>query len=169
MAYSEFISLTDSEIVENAVDQFLSESRVDGDVVSHEWLQTYLKIPTPETVAEAKTVQWLTLRRVDEFRDILLYKYKIALDNIHGIGYRLVPPSQQAEFAIHKAVKHIKKGIGDAIELLEHTRMDELELDQKKRHIDAQVKMIGLESLMNREQRDAFNIFENNKRLEKSA
>lgn len=164
----DFDELTSSEIVESAVKQFLSENRVAGDVISHEWLQMYLQIPTPKTVAEAKEVQWITLKRVDEFRDVLLYTHKIAMENIYKVGYRLVPPSEQAEYAVRKAARHIKKGIDDAIDLLDNTRMDELELDHKKRHIDAHVKMMGLQSLMDKEKREVFTLF-NKQQIKKSA
>lgn len=150
----------ESLILESAVSQFLSESFAYGDVVSHLWLEVYLEIPKPETLSDAQRTRFLMLSRVEDFKRLLLEEHKLALESVRGEGYRIVPPKDQAAFAVTEAARLIQKGIDRGLVLLQHARLGEMNDDARKRHIDAHIKMSGLQSLTQRERRDVFALFD---------
>src|SRR5690554_5230956 len=81
--------------IADAIESFFREDFQDGDLVSWDWLTYHLHI-TPKAQAEN---QFLMLERVDDFRNELLKEHLIALQNVRGKGYRIVPPAEQAEYA----------------------------------------------------------------------
>lgn len=146
-------------VIETAVSLFLQEEFKDGDVVSHEWLKTYLEIPDPESLDQVQRIQFLLLSRVEEFKKSLLEDHKIALESVRGIGYRIVPPNEQAAFAVTEAAKQIQKGIERGLSVLCHARLNEMDAESHKRHIDAQTRMSGLKLIVSQERRDVFSLF----------
>lgn len=152
-------------IADSAVSQFLSESFNYGDTISHEWLKVYLEIPEPETLSDVQRVQFLLLSRVEDFKRQLLEEHRLALESVRGVGYRIVPPNDQAAFAVTEAAKLIQKGIEKGMELLEHARHDEMDESARKRHVDAHIKMAGLQQIATQKRRSVFALFDENKKL----
>lgn len=150
--------------LQNAIDQFIADDKKDGDVITHDWLSWALEIPEPKTVDEARSVGFLRLDRVEEFRHYLLTERKIALQNVRGYGYRIVPPNEQAHLGVSIAVHGIRKGLDEANKYLENTRIESLTSDEAKTHTDAQIKISGLRSLMRRQKKDVLALFDQNKK-----
>lgn len=143
----------------HAIDRFDADSREDGDMLTHEWIKWALDVPEPQTLDEAESAQWLLLQRLDAFRDWLLYDRKIALQNIRGAGYRIVPPSEQAQVAAEQAMKLIKKGLDHGDKLMTNTRTDQLTSEERKRHTDAHLRLCGIKDMVRRQKRDVFKLF----------
>lgn len=141
--------------VEEAVKAYFERQYKDGDLVSHDWLLYVLKLRQPRTREDGL----LLLDRMDAFRKALLEDHCIALENVRGKGYRVVPPAEQAEYAARTAAAHISKGLRKSGQLLEHTRVDELSERERQRHTDTEVRMAGLRSLISRGKRDVFKLF----------
>ena len=131
----------------------------DGDILTHDWLQWALDIPEPATVAEAQETQWLTLQRVDAFRDYLLVNRSIALQSVRGQGSWIVPPSEQARVAAHEAMKQVRKGLERGDKLLTHARLSEMDSAAQRRHTDTQVRLSGIGQLMKRQKKDLLTLF----------
>lgn len=154
-------------ITDSAVAQFLAEEFKYGDVISHEWLKTYLKIPSPKELSDVQRVQFLLLSRVEDFKRLLLEEHKLALESVRGTGYRIVPPNDQAAFAVTEAAKLIQKGIDKGLELLEFARQDEMDETARKRHIDAHIKMASLQQIAAKKRQSVFALFDESKQAER--
>lgn len=138
---------------QDAIDRLEADGFGDGDMLSHDWIRFALDFNPQEHN------DFVLLERMDSFRKALLEEYKIALQNVRGEGYRIVPPSQQAEFAAREASRYIEKGMNKADALLTHTRRDQLTQDEAKRHTDTEVRIAGLRGVMNKGKRDVFALF----------
>lgn len=138
-----------------AVEQFFAEGFRDGDVVSRDWLKWALDI-TDQALREN---EFLLLERMEAFKSALLLDHKIALQNVKGRGYRVVPPAEQARFAAEEASRHFDKGLRKAERLLSNTRRGALSTDEARRHTDTEVRMAGLRGMINKGNRDVFALF----------
>ena len=142
-----------------AISAFDKDARKDGDLLTHEWIKWALDIPAPVNMEQATEQQWLLLTRLDAFRDYLLVDRKIALQNVRGEGYRIVPPSEQAQVAAEQAMKLVKKGLDHGDKLMTHTRTNELSTDEQKRHTDAHLRLCGIKDMVRRQKKDVFRLF----------
>ena len=141
--------------------EFKNEGFKDGDLISHDWLHYALEINS----AEAAKEPFLILERVESFKNELLTSQHIALQNVRGKGYRIVPASEQARFAAEQAAHYISKGLIKAQTLLDHTRKDNLTTAELKRHTDTEVRMSALAGMIAKGRRDVFEIFDPVKRI----
>ena len=139
-----------------AVDQFISEDFKDGDLVSHDWLHMALDINDKAIKDNA----FVVVERMESLKAILLDGYQIALQNVRGKGYRLVPPHEQARYAADEASRYMAKGLKKADSLLTHTRQDALTTDERKRHTDTQVRIAALSGMISKGKRDVFKLFD---------
>ena len=132
----------------HALAEYDSTGFQDGQILTKDWLLFALEVPS----AEAQTFTFFN--KFEAFRKHLLLERKIALDNVWGHGYRIVPPNEQAEVAATTALNGIRRGLNRANVLMENTRLDQLTNEEKSRHLDTQVKLSGLKSLLNRQKKD---------------
>jgi hypothetical protein len=141
--------------VKDAVDLFFKDGKRDGDLLSHDWILFALDMRTPETREE----QFELLERMDAFRTALLREHCIALQNVRGEGYRIVPPGEQAEYAARLAESYFRKGARKGGELLKNIRRDQLTHAEARRHTDCEVKMAALSGMVSKGARDIFSLF----------
>ena len=149
----------ESQVIEQAIDLFLAENFNNNDIVTHEFLKFILKVPEPQHLDQVQAIQFMLLSRVEEFKKCLLEDHHIALASIRGIGYCIVPPDEQALFAITEAAHYIRKGLRTGMNLLEYARIEEMTETARKRHLDTQIKMTGLHTIVTKERRDIFALF----------
>lgn len=145
--------------LQRAVDLFDTDNIKDGDLISREWICHALDIPPIRSIDDAERIQWMTLARVEAFKEYLLTERKIALRTARGQGYIVVPPHEQAEFAAREAMGMVQKGLQKGARIMEHTRIDSLTDDQKRRHTDAELRMSGLGQMIKRQRKDVFKLF----------
>jgi hypothetical protein len=142
-----------------AITAYDKDGRADGDLLTHQWIKWALDIPEPSTLDQATELQWVLLTRLDAFRDYMLMKRKIALQNVRGEGYRIVPPAEQARFAAEQAMELVKRGLDKGEKIITNTRTNELSTDEQKQHTDAHIRLCGIKSMMTRQRRDVFRLF----------
>lgn len=147
-------------IAQRAVERFEADGFEDGDVLSMDWILWALDIKTPHSLDAVQEQRLLLLDRLDVFRNILLREKKIALQNLCGGGYRVVPPDEQAQYAATEGLKLVKKGISKARSLIENTRIDRLTNDERRRHTDAAIKIAALDGMMRKGRRDVLIAFQ---------
>lgn len=146
--------------LDEAVEQFLADSFNDGDLVSHDYLRHLLDIND----AAVRRNEFVVLERMDALKTVLLEAHKIALQNVRGRGYRIVPPAEQARYAAEEASRLMAKGLRKSNRLLEHTRLDALDTDERKRHTDTQVRLAALAGMVQKGRRDVFKLFDASKK-----
>lgn len=141
--------------LESTIEQFMSERFKDGDLISHEWLKWALDI----NQRDMQENEFLLLERMELFKAELLTVHQVALQNVRGRGYRIVPPAEQARFAAEEAARYMKKGFRKADSLLTHTRRDVLSSDERKRHTDTEIRLASLKGMASKGRRDVFALF----------
>lgn len=142
--------------LEVAVSKYLDHGYQDGDLISHEWLAWALDLPTTADVQ----AQFVSMHRIDEFKQALLVDHRVFIVSDRGKGYRVVPPSDQAFVAVGQAMREVRRQFHKCGKIMQHTRMDELTAEQARRHTDAQVKMAALAGMVSREKLNVFKAFE---------
>ena len=151
---------------ESAIKQYDREGFEDGDMISKEWIDTYLEIPIPQTISEGLSLSIERMQRVEMLKDFLLTERDIALETVRGKGYRIVPPKEQSLYAIETCMKHVNKGLEKGMKISQHTRMHRLDIDQQRRHVDTQIKMRSLSDFVNRKNKDLFSAFKLKRQIE---
>lgn len=141
-----------------ALKVFDLDGKRDGDILSHDWIKYALDIPSATTLDEADTIQWMTLTRVEQFKDYMLTERKIAVQSVRGRGYLIVPPSDQAYYGATEAMRLVKKGLDKGGKILNHTRLDQLDTDERRRHTDAQIRISGIGDMMRRQRKDVLSL-----------
>lgn len=142
--------------LDESIDQFMAEGFNDGDLVSHDWLRMVLDIND----AAVKNNPFVLVERMEGFKGALLAGHQIALQNVRGRGYRVIPPHEQAFYAATEVARYMKKGLDKADALLVNTRQGELTTDERKRHTDTQVRVAALSGMVSKGRRDVFKLFE---------
>lgn len=157
----------DIDIVRDALTAFDNTGFIYGDLITHEWLDYELKIPVvnwdnieqqneDELKKELKRIEFIRLRRIELFKYELLVTQQIAVESIKGEGYRLVHPNDQAMFALQESMRQIQNAIKKGHMTLKFARLEEMEQENRQRHIDSDVKMAALNQLIRKERRDVF-------------
>lgn len=145
--------------LEKAIEQFMADKFADGQLISHDWLTWALNLPKPKTAQEMVNCQFVILDRVEQFKEALLTQHQIYIVSVRGKGYRIVPPSDQAFIAIDTAMRGVRREFSKCKEVMKHTRIAELDSDQAKRHLDAQVKVSALSGMIGKGKREVFKLF----------
>lgn len=145
--------------LDKAIEQFKADNFTDGQLISHDWLTWALNLPKPQTAQEMVNCQFVILDRVEQFKEALLTQHQIYIVSVRGKGYRIVPPSDQAFIAIDTAMRGVRREFSKCKEVMKHTRIGELDSDQAKRHLDAQVKVSALSGMIGKEKREVFGLF----------
>lgn len=141
--------------LEEAVKSFFESDFSDGDLVSHEWIRWALSI----NEQALKENEFILLERMDALKTTLLLDHQIALQNVKGRGYRLVPPAEQAQYAAEELSRYMGKGLQKAGSLLKNTRINTLDTDERRRHTDTEVRVAALAGMVEKGNRDVFALF----------
>lgn len=145
--------------LERAITEFDAAGFRDGDLLSRDWLTYALDIPPARTLKEAADIQWMTLNRVEAFKELMLVERKIALRTERGHGYRVLPPADQAEHAAREAMGLMLKGMEKGAKIMRNTRTELLTDTEKRRHTDTEIRLAGISQMMRRQRKDVFLLF----------
>ena len=156
----------DKKLVKEAVKKFLDSDFSDGEIVSMHWLKEFLDIKEATKIEQVTDFQWELLTKMEMFKDELLNKHQIALKNVRGSGYMIVPPGQQALYAAEIGIKTFNKGMKKTEKLLDNVRLAQMDNDEKRILTDAQVKFSALKGMLNKQRISIFLTFKDKKRLE---
>lgn len=117
-----------------AVEDFLAARPVEGEIVTHEWLDEHLELKPQEPGYALRK-----LNRVQGFKKELLTKYHIDLKNVLGQGYYVVPAREQTELALRDSREKYAKAAREGLARCIHIRTEELteaQIEANKRAID---------------------------------
>ena len=132
----------------------LADAQFDyGDVIPLEWLQKEFEIEIPAH-ADRKTfqdLQFKMLAALDGFKETLLLEYHKALQNQFGVGYRVVTPQEQTDYAMRNLRRGVRKEIQKAIGVLTHVNHDLLSEDEIRNNADALGRVAALASFVKRQ------------------
>lgn len=106
------------DYIDEAVDAFKLADFKPGQMIPHDWFCTALKIRDPKTEKDAdarEKLQFGYMTAMGGLINRLLLKHSTALRSVHGEGYAIVPPADQALWAKRKMRHDINKGFRKAI------------------------------------------------------
>ncbi len=135
------------------VKRFLAQGYQEGDEIKHEWFYEAfgLDMPQPETpLRQAERTKLQFLSAFEELRAELLEKHQIALANVRGYGYRVVPAVQQTRWAEAECVEQVKSAMRKMGERLSNVNMARLDADQRKENADALARLSMMASMLKR-------------------
>lgn len=140
--------------LENAINLFDEKHLGYKDFLSHKWLNIALQIPKPETIEESERIAWVRIHRLESFKDYLLTQRQMALQSVRGDGYRIVPPNEQAKYAAEVLVKGIGSATKKSNRLLDWTNISVLSSDERRRHVDTEIRIRSISDMFSRERRN---------------
>lgn len=135
-----------------AVFDFLADKFQDGDIVTHDWLETHLGFDRLAddavlTAQEHKERSFRWLQHIEAFKAELLEGHRVLLVSVHGEGYRVAPPAEQTALAMTKFASEVKMSFRRAGSRIKHIRFEALTDDQRKENVDAVAKLSMLRGM----------------------
>lgn len=110
-----------------------------GDVVPTEYIMELLGDPKPKDNDTAKAFEQWQLRRMTHIGNIgmiLLEQYKVCLSNVRGVGYMLVEPQNQADYALNRTTSKMSDALSDGSKIVANININLLS-DVERNHAQA--------------------------------
>jgi hypothetical protein len=120
-----------------------------GDTIPMEWLDKAFDIQYPKTGTreDYKAISFQFLTAMDRFREDLLTKHKMALRNVRGVGYEIIPPGEHAIMARAQFLALMRKAFDVAESLLENTDFGRLTQEEIQRSRTEEAKIATIKAL----------------------
>lgn len=147
----------------NAAAQLFSGRYTYGDEITHEELQEALRLPKPTGLLKPEEYErWRLdlLSQVDALSDWLLEEKNMCLQSVQGRGYRIVPPSEQTEFAVKQGRKKIRSELRKMGRRLSFVDTSALTADQRRENADALARLSFMEQQFSKAKRRRFLTYE---------
>lgn len=101
-----------------------------------------IKRPLPTTpLAEAEKLKLQFLAQFVEFEEALLIEHQVALANVRGVGYRIVPPAEQTTWAERHGIAEVRKAVRKLSDRLTNVDFVALGADDRKANADALARL----------------------------
>lgn len=110
-----------------------------GDLIPHSWFYEALNIEIPDDQMPAGKYQKLKLQWLSQFKPFqsaLLEQRQMDLVSEPGLGYVIMPPSEQGKRAYSDGLGEIKKAIRRMTDRMVNTNLALVDHEQRKEHAD---------------------------------
>lgn len=110
-----------------------------GEVVPTDYIMELLGDPKPKDNDTAKAFEQWQLRRMTHIGNIgmiLLEQYKVCLSNVRGVGYMLVEPQNQADYALNRTTSKMSDALSDGSKIVANININLLS-DIERNHKQA--------------------------------
>lgn len=127
-----------------AADRFLADERAPGQMLEFAWLYEAFGMEPPEEAASVADYQKAQLRFLSSFKHFekwLLEEQMLALRSRPGLGYEIVRPAEQAQWAAEFLHDKVTKEFRRAARRLAFTKVEELTDAQRQQHIDTMARI----------------------------
>jgi hypothetical protein len=139
-----------------AIATLAREGRTYGDLIPMEWLweQFALEPLTDATPwSKAKNSQLLFLNQMREFTNHLLEDNQMALQNVVGKGYRIIPPKEQTVWAEREYIDDLRKALRRAGSRLGNVDFTALAARDRQENADALARLSKFKMLFRDQKR----------------
>jgi len=128
-----------------AISRLVRERRLEPEIV-FDYAELYelfmIERPLPETpLGKAEKLKLQFLAQFKEFQAALLTEYQVALGNVRGIGYRIVPPADQTSWAEENGVGDMRKAIRKLSTRLTNVSLADLTIQDRRANADALARL----------------------------
>lgn len=121
-----------------------------GDTITHAWFFEAFGLPlrTAETTAmEWEKVALQFMRHFCSLREALLTERQMDLASTRGVGYRIVPPSEQTSLAYGDCVAELRRAFRRGLDRIINVDQSKLTAEQRRENADALAKMSQLRAM----------------------
>lgn len=123
-----------------------------GDIVRHTWLYEQFActglLDPHITWQMAQKLQLQLLSQFTPFRETLLDQDQIDLQSVPGVGYELVPPSDQTGRAVKDTIKEVSKALRKGVMRATNVNTALLTTEQRREHADNLARLGMLRQMM---------------------
>lgn len=125
---------------------FKAKRLTPGTVFTHRELYDMFMIKYPErdvpiSPAELAKVELQYLSQLKGFETALLEEHQVALANVKGEGYRIVPPHEQTPWAERQGIAEVRKAIRKLTHRLTNVDFTQLGTEDRKANADALARL----------------------------
>lgn len=121
-----------------------------GEMIPHSWIGEHLEIDPREgklTIERHRELDFDLLRKMDGFRDALLYEHKRYLVNVRGVGYKIIEPPHQTTAAMRALSRDMRRSIAKAMSALVNIDETALQLDDARENAEARARVAWLNTV----------------------
>lgn len=139
-----------------ALVDFKNEGFTEGSVLTFDWLYDRFQIRRPtatSTYEQSKDAELQFLDAFKKFEQHLLTEQLVALRNVRGVGYQVVPTREQTRWAFREGMRDVSQGIRKMTQRLVHIDDAKLTAAERKENDDAQARVGALQMMMARTRR----------------
>lgn len=136
-----------------AVADFLAGNFQPGHVLEFGWLYEHFTLAAPTgntTLDVADKTQLQFLRAFNEFQDALLTEHQVALANVRGVGYRVVHPGEQTQWAEGEGIAEIKRAARKLGSRLTNVNLSLVDATKRRENADALARLSMLSGTVRR-------------------
>lgn len=123
-----------------------------GNLLTYQQLYTWFEVEqpgetTPYPVGEKARLQFFS--QMTKFQEALLRERQVALQNVVGLGYRIVYAREQSQWGYEEFIKDLKRSFRKGRERIVYTNLTELTPGERQQHADylAKISAIGVKVL----------------------
>jgi hypothetical protein len=121
-----------------------------GATIPREWLLGNLGIEVnkgPMTAEQHQADAFEMLRKVEGFRDAMLYEHKRLLVNVRGVGYKIIEPPHQTDAAMRRLAVDLGKTISKTMAALVNINDAVLGIEDARENAEAKNKVAWLNTV----------------------
>jgi len=134
------------------VDDWIASNTEYGDLIEHDWLQKQFHLEKPE-YGKAEVFDKFNfdyMQYMSNMSKYLLEEHALALQNVRGKGYRVVPPCEQIGIAKKQAKNELHRAVSRYASHLQYIRYEELPSHEQRRRDDEAAKLSQMRQMMRR-------------------
>lgn len=134
------------------VAEHVAQSCSYGDMLTHEWIVDQLGIQKPEygSQEDFDAFNFAYMQSISSLSKYLLEEHQLAVQNVRGKGYRVVPPDEQVDAAKKHVHQEMHRAIRRYASHLTNIRYDELSSESQRRRDDEAAKLTQMKQMMRR-------------------
>ena len=123
-----------------------------GSVIPKNWLvsQFCLTQPSHGSKKDFDEFAFEFLQNIEGFKSEMLKSYKMHLESVRGVGYRIVLPKEQTDVAMSRLKDKVSTEIRKAVDVLQNVNENLLELDDLRKRDESIGKIAALSAFQKR-------------------
>lgn len=121
-----------------------------GDVIPHDWLHEHLEIKPRAgkmTLSQHRALDFELLKKMEGFRDALLYEHRRYLTSVRAIGYKIIEPPDQTGAAMGRLSADMRRSVKKAMAALVYIDETALSIEHHRENAEAKARVAWLRSV----------------------
>lgn len=131
----------------------IATSKNYGDLVHHSEFLDLLHMQKPSfgSSEDFDRFNFDYMQAISQISTHMLEAHRLALQNVRGEGYRIVPPEEQIEVSKRQARQEMSRAARKYANRLQFIRYEELSAEEQRRRDDESAKLTQLSQMMRRQ------------------